>query len=82
MARVSRATEITLSTPRVDFARDATPDHRSVFAFDHPTDEFMSGSAAKVGVAFENFKIGVADARADDFYQSFALAARNRAVAC
>lgn len=81
VTRVSCAAESALAAPDVDFARNATPDQRSIRGFDNATDELMSGRAVKARVAFENFKVGVADARAYHLDQSFALATRNLCVA-
>jgi hypothetical protein len=65
----------------VDLADHSSAEHISAGGFHHPPDELVAEDATKVGVAFGYLQICAANSGADDAYERFAIAPRDRGVA-
>ena len=61
-----------MAAGKIDFSHHALADPLRVVTFHHAPDELMPGNAVKTRIAFQDFPVGAADARQQDFDQCLA----------
>ena len=81
MSGITTETQFAMTAPGVDLSYHPVSDEREIGRLHHAARELMPQCPMEPGVAFDDFKIGIADAGADHPDKRFAVAPRNRRIA-